>query len=281
MPAQSAAPQVGLLRELGSGVELLRRGGRLLRERRELWPLALLPVALTLAALAAAASILVGSGDEIAAWIGAALPVLEPGAWYSWLWIGPGKVLLFAARWLLFAVAALATLIGCLLVASLLGSPALDALSERVERCVTGPIPGDEPGGGVGRFAAEAASSVVNEARRLGFFAAVYALIWGLAFALPGGALLAPPLTLALTVLFLPLQYAGYSLDRRRIAFGERRRWLGRNRACMTGFGLAAFAVGVVPGLNLLLLPVLVTAGTLLVLERPPERDALSVETET
>ena len=41
------------------------------------------------------------------------------------------------------------------------------------------------------------------------------------------------------------------------------------NWGTMLGFGGTAFAVGVVPGLNLLLLPLLVVGGTLLVLRHP------------
>jgi uncharacterized protein involved in cysteine biosynthesis len=38
----------------------------------------------------------------------------------------------------------------------------------------------------------------------------------------------------------------------------------------MTGFGGVAFLACLVPGLNLLVLPGFVTAGTLLVLQKPP-----------
>jgi len=38
----------------------------------------------------------------------------------------------------------------------------------------------------------------------------------------------------------------------------------------MVGFGGAAFGTGLVPGLNFLMLPTLVVAGTLLVLRYPP-----------
>lgn len=41
----------------------------------------------------------------------------------------------------------------------------------------------------------------------------------------------------------------------------------------MSGFGGLAFLVCLVPGLNLLMLPVLVTAGTLLVLRAGPDED--------
>jgi CysZ protein len=73
-----------------------------------------------------------------------------------------------------------------------------------------------------------------------------------------------------LTIVFLPLDYAGYVLDRRHLPFRARRAWLRANLSAVLGFGSAAFLVCMVPGLNLLLLPALVTGGTLLVLRAPP-----------
>ena len=80
------------------------------------------------------------------------------------------------------------------------------------------------------------------------------------------------PLLIAITVAFLPLDYAGFALDRRGLSFADRRRWLAAHRPTMLGFGGIAFAACMVPGLNLLLLPTLVTAGTLLVARTNPSR---------
>ena len=55
------------------------------------------------------------------------------------------------------------------------------------------------------------------------------------------------------------------------VVFAERRRWLWRRRSATLGFGLAAFLTCLVPGLNFLAMPVLVVAGTLLVLRHGPE----------
>ena len=89
------------------------------------------------------------------------------------------------------------------------------------------------------------------------------------------------PLALAgallFTMLFLPLDYTGYLLDRREIPFRTRRGWVWRHRRAMLGFGAAALGTFLVPGLNFLCLPWLVTAGTLLALDvRVPELRGVS-----
>jgi uncharacterized protein involved in cysteine biosynthesis len=75
---------------------------------------------------------------------------------------------------------------------------------------------------------------------------------------------------LGVTILFLPLEYAGYALDRRQLPFRVRARWLLSRLPTMVGFGSAALISCFVPGVNLVMIPVLVVAGTLLVLRNPP-----------
>jgi CysZ protein len=113
--------------------------------------------------------------------------------------------------------------------------------------------------------------SLASEAQRLLFLAGGWALLFFLGVVIPGGQLVTAPLTVAFTVAFLPLEYTGHVLDRRRISFRERRAWLGSQRPRMLGFGLAAFLTLMVPGLNFLVLPALVVAGTLLAVRYPPE----------
>ncbi|MBY0399607.1 EI24 domain-containing protein, partial [Myxococcota bacterium] len=84
----------------------------------------------------------------------------------------------------------------------------------------------------------------------------------------PGARFLTTPLIVAFTVLFLPLEYAGHALDRRGLSFRERIGFVRGNWAKMAGFGTVAFLACFLPGFNLLLMPALVTAGTLLVVRR-------------
>jgi uncharacterized protein involved in cysteine biosynthesis len=73
------------------------------------------------------------------------------------------------------------------------------------------------------------------------------------------------------TLLFLPLDYASYTLDRRRVRFRDKRRWILGHGPAMLGFGAGAFLTLLVPGLNFLAMPGLVVSGTLLALRYPPE----------
>lgn len=143
-------------------------------------------------------------------------------------------------------------------------------LSERVEQIVSGAPPRADFG--FAEFLRGALRSVVEEGKRTLFFVSVQLAIvlFGL---IPGVQPLAAVASLAFTALFLPLDYTGYALDRRRVSFRERRRWIFSNRTVMFGFGGSGLLLFFVPGLSFLCLPWLVTSGTLLVLEVGPPDD--------
>ena len=150
-------------------------------------------------------------------------------------------------------------------------SPVFDVLSKRVERVLAGRAAGDREAASVAGVAREALGSLSNEAQRLGLFGAIWLAITGVGLLIPFGAALVPVALAALAIVFLPLEYAGFALDRRRVSFAARRAWLASQRPKALGFGAAGLAIGLVPGLNFLLLPVLIVAGTVLVLESPPD----------
>ena len=236
--------------------------GMLWRERR-LWGPAGLPLVLSLAAVAAAAATVASFSGEVHGWIGSQLPSLDAGAWYTWLWIGPARAALWLARWLLFLAVAAAAVLVAFLLASLVGAPFHDVLARRVEELETGRVIEIE-GEGLGDTLREALRSVLEEARRLAFFASVSALLFAVFWLVPGGQLLAPPALTLFAIFFLPLEYTSYTLDRRRLSFREKRSWLRDNAAAALGYGGVAFALCAVPLLNLLAMPVLVVSGTLL-----------------
>jgi CysZ protein len=195
------------------------------------------------------------------------MPRPEAGEWYTWIWIGPARALLALLRAVLFALASALALALSFLLANLVAAPFLDGLSRRVEAIETGGVVEGTEGGLRGVWE-EGRRALTAEIRRLAFFAALTAGITVAGIVVPGGQLVAPVLLVVVTMLFLPLQYSGYALDRRRVPFRERRRWVLSQWPFMLGFGAAAFLTFLVPGLNFLMIPALVVGGTLLAVRR-------------
>jgi CysZ protein len=247
------------------GFALPWEGLRLLLRERRLWAPAAVPLLLSALAVAAAATAVLACAGPIHAWTSAWLPSVEPGAWYSWLWVGPLKALCFVLDKLLFAAVAVLALAASFVLASALASPFHDALARRVEELVLGRAGSPQAPRPAG-WLRDAARALGEELRRLASFGALWLAIAAAGLLLPGGQLLAGPALLALSMLFLTLDFAGYALDRRRASFAEKRRWLRRHLGAALGFGSAALLACAMPGLNLLALPVLVVSGTLLAL---------------
>ncbi len=271
----SAAGSGGVASDVGqlaSGFRLLFESFGLLRRERGLWGLAMLPLVFSLLAATTALSLIYLNAGDIYGHVAAGLPVLEVEAWYQWIWLGPAKLILEVLAVAVFAIVTAVALVASILLASVAAAPFLDALSARVEVLVLGgPTDGPSEGaGGVGGLVGEVASSIGNELRRVAFFAGIWLALFVAGLLIPGAALVTGPLMVAVTILFLPLEYGGFSLDRRQVPFAARRRWVLANTPLMIGFGSAAFVSCFVPGVNLIMIPVLVVAGTLLVLRNPP-----------
>lgn len=262
-------PRSGPVGSAVRGFWLLFEAVSLLRRHRALWVPAAIPVGLSGLALLTSLGLLVEYAGEIYGFAAGRLPVFEAEGWLSWLWVGPAKLAMAMLAGLFFALVAAVGVVAGLAVANVLASPFLDILSRRVEQIVTGRIEENE-GGGVGDLLRDALRAIGNELQRLFFFALVWLALLAVGIALPAGQVVAPPALLLVTLVFLPLDYSGYALDRRRLSFRTRRAWILSNLPTMLGFGTAALLLLWVPGLNLLMLPALVTGGTLLALRWPP-----------
>lgn len=254
-----------------TGARLLLEGfGLLLRERR-LWPLAATPVLLALLAVALAAALVWHWSGPLFAFVTGWLPVIEPGEWYTWIWRGPARFAVWLFGWLLFGLASSLAVALAFLLANVAAAPFLDALSRRVEEIVAGRV-GDAGETGLAAVWRDGRVAIASELQRVLWFGGITALLMIVGVVIPGGQLVAPPLIFAFTALTLPLQYAGYALDRRRVPFRQRRGWIVARWPLMGAFGATAFLTFLVPGVNFLMVPALVVAGTLLVLRFPPER---------
>jgi CysZ protein len=243
-------------------------GARLLLREPQLRRVAAAPVALAAVALIGALAAFVSFAPEVSRWIADLLPQFEPGAWFTWIWVGPGKVLTWLLGKVLFVAAGALCAVAALLLANVAAAPFHEVLSQRVERLATGSVR-DDTSEGVSGVAREGVRAVGEELRRLLFFVAVWAVLTGLGIVVPGGQLVAPVAITLFTTLFLPLEYASYVLDRRRVPFARKRRWLRRHLGSALGFGGAALLLCAIPGVNILAMPVLVVSGTLLALRYP------------
>jgi CysZ protein len=242
----------------------------LLLRHRGLWPLAAAPVALTMVLLSVAVGVGIEFAPDLYGWIAGWIPVLHADAWYEWIWVGPGRVALALAGYALFAVALVLMLVLAFGVANVLAAPILDVLSQKVERIEAGGLV-DTGASGLWALIRESSRSLVNELRRVVFLAVVCGAIALAGLVIPGAQPLVPIALGGVTVFFLPLDYTGYVMDRRGVSFRERRAWLRRHLGAAVGFGAVAFATFMIPFLNFLLLPILVTAGTLLAVRCPAD----------
>ena len=262
---------MGPPRSLMDGFQLPLEGGRLLLREKRLWAPAVAPIGFSLLAFAAAASLLVAHAGGLYDWVTLWVPTPEAASWYAWLWVGPAKAVLAILGAVIFAVVAGVALLISFLVANVLASPFLDVLASRVELIETGVVEEDAPTGWIGT-GADVLRSLREELRRALFFLAVVVSLALLGFVIPGAHLVTGPAIVGFAIFFLPLDYASYTLDRRRYSFRQKRTWLMANKPVAVGFGCAAFMICWVPGLNFLAIPLLVAGGTLLAIRNAPTR---------
>ncbi|MBW2692420.1 MAG: EI24 domain-containing protein [Deltaproteobacteria bacterium] len=258
-------------RSLMDGFQLPLEGGRLLLREKRLWAPAAAPIGFSLLAFAAAASLLVAHAGGLYDWVTLWVPTPEAASWYAWLWVGPAKAVLAILGAVIFAVVTGVALLISFLVANVLASPFLDVLASRIELIETGVVEEDAPTGLIGT-GADALRSMREELRRALFFLAVVVSLALLGFVIPGAHLVTGPAIVGFAIFFLPLDYASYTLDRRRYSFRQKRTWLMANKPVVVGFGCAAFMICWVPGLNFLAIPLLVAGGTLLAIRNAPAR---------
>jgi uncharacterized protein involved in cysteine biosynthesis len=244
-------------------------GGRLLVGQKRLWAPAAAPIGLSLLAFGAAAWLLIAHAASLYAWATLWAPTPEAASWYAWLWIGPAKAALAILGALVFALIAGVALLISFLVANVLASPFLDVLASRVERIETGAVEDCAPSGLL-NSGADVLRALREELRRALFFLAVVGGLSVLGFAIPGAHLVTGPSIVVCAIFFLPLEYASYTLDRRRYSFRSKRDWLMANKPVAAGFGCAAFLICATPGLNFVAMPLLVVSGTLLAVRNAP-----------
>lgn len=249
--------------DLARGFRLAFQGVAFLARHRSLWRWAILPAAINLVVFAAAFAIFLYFYADLFSFATSFLILDPPQSWVAWLWVAPLRLLAWMVGLLLILTALVVLFLTFLIIGTAIASPFLDVLSQRVEEIVTGRVSEDKTTllGALRNIG----GSILLELRKLGFFVAVQA-----ALILLGLIPFLTPLTVLaatiFTMLFLPMEYASFSMDRRQMPFKTRRALIWRQRWLMLGFGAAGFLTLLIPLLNFVCLPALVVGGTLLFL---------------
>jgi CysZ protein len=239
MPDPASLP--GALRRAAAGAFFVPAGFFLVLRKPRLWPYAVLPALMTMAAMTGGFVLGLFAIPGIEA-------VFAPRLEHAQAWF---RVSALVAIWITCLGSGL--LLG-LALALLLTAPILERFSRRVERIVRGRASDHDQGLGW-----EIGQSVRSAAYFLAAAPGVF---------LVGLIPLVGPLLGALWGAHaLSFQQTEAPLTRRGLSFDARRQWHRRWRPESLGFGLAGLVTLVVPVVNLLLTPALTAGATLFVLE--------------
>lgn len=258
-----AASPAGFVRGLSFAI----RGMRFVYvQHRSLARYWLVPIVITTIALLA---VFYGAGryyDELANLVWSLLP-------QSWSqtsgWLGG---LLRALHWSIGLLAGiLITLLGLVavvLLSSLVAAPFNDALSEAVERLVTG---GPAPPFSLRRVLLDVVRAVRIELVKVSIYALIVAPMLLASLFIPAIGQAISLVGFALTAIYLGVDYVDWPAARRDWSVGERMRLARRQLPAIAGFGTAVWILLFIPVVNLLFMPAAVAGGTLLFLSLHPE----------
>jgi CysZ protein len=187
-------------------------------------------------------------------------PASSEGIWASLL--GVLAKVLTVVLWILVPLAILIIGAGIIvLVGQAVASPFLDLLSEKVETIVLGTEPAPATVARTVRSIVVACADVVWT---LVFFLAVNIPLLLINFIPVLGAVLNAALSFGFAALLLSQEFVGLSLARQLVSYPARWRVVWANRWEGLGFGCTTMLLLLVPGLNLILLPLASVGGTLL-----------------
>ena len=186
------------------------------------------------------------------------------GVWYQTILYGAVVVLL---------VAALLVLVGFItvLLAGIVAAPFHALIAERVLTLAEGNTA--PPGFSLALVGRDAIRSILQELRKVCFIVIIGGSLFILQF-VPGLGLIVQvfllPLFIAVTIC---LEFMDYGMERRRLTFKQKRRFLYRRPGVIVGFGGVGILLLSIPGINFFSIPLLVVGGTLLYLSLEAERN--------
>ncbi len=248
-----------LLQDAIHGFRLPFQGIAYLAQHRSLWKWAVLPAGINIILFSVAFAILIAYVPTLYNLIRLESPLTQQ----AWLWSTALSVLSSTIGVLIVLLSSAILVVVFLLLGKVIATPFLDILAQQVEY-----LHGEaQPAAFDLHYLWRSFWVAIGaELKRTWFVMVVFVALFLLGL-IP---LLAPLAALAgtlFTILFLPLQYAGYTMDHRLMTFRQRRALVVQRPGLMFGFGIAAFLTIFVPLLNFVCLPILVVGGTLLMME--------------
>jgi len=149
------------------------------------------------------------------------------------------------------------------IIGNLIAAPFNSALSEKVEELYVGR---DQLTSGPISIFRDAWRSVATELKRFFLFALFFIPIVLINFIPFIGQIVFFILMLTYTCWALAFTFMDYALERRGLAFNQKVRIVLSRKSLSMGFGLLCFLMALIPFLNLFLIPICVTGGTLMFL---------------
>lgn len=225
---------------------------------RSLMLYAAVPIVLTLVALFSATWGALSYGSEVLSLLWA-----EPSAQ------GVGGMVLGALHWLLgWAVAVLLAAAGIFLavgISNVLVAPFNDALSEQVERHVTG---GVNTLGDIRFRLRDAGRTIRLEATKLTLYLGLIGPLFAISLLVPGPGQIAYSLgATGISIVYVAVDYVDWPAARRDWSVRRRLGLFRMHPGELLGFGVGVWLMLLVPVLNLFFMPAAVAGGTLLFLE--------------
>ncbi len=144
------------------------------------------------------------------------------------------------------------------LLANLIASPFNSALAAAVEKHLTGRAPENISSDSIWN----AVWGFIKEELQKQFYAISRLLILFILFFIPLLQLVAPVLMFVFSAWLLTLQYADYPMGNHALVFKQQRDSLWKKRVLSLSFGATALGATLIPGLNLLVMPVAVAGAT-------------------
>lgn len=164
-------------------------------------------------------------------------------------------------------------------VASALAAPFNELISERTEQIATGRVP--PTSFSLSALLKDSARSIGQAFKILAVYIGLLAAALALWIVPGAGPVLFSAATVLISSYMFAYEYLGYPMDRRRMAFTEKRRFLRTKLKSALGFGVGNLVIASIPLMNILLIPAAVAGGTLLFLDLEPGSPARPVEHPT